>query len=109
MLGGNCPVQAEGLVDGCPFYFRARGEGWSFSASEDAAVDPVADPDWHVWVRYRSHDPLAGDPRFAAGWMDEDEARSFIEAAARWWRQRHELGDGSYMGLLAEMAERELT
>ena len=27
--GGNCPVQAEGKINGKPFYFRARGECWS--------------------------------------------------------------------------------
>lgn len=30
-FGGNCPVQAEGTIDGKPFYFRARGSSWSMS------------------------------------------------------------------------------
>ena len=29
-IGGYCPVQAEGRVDGHAFYFRSRGERWSF-------------------------------------------------------------------------------
>lgn len=36
-IGGACPVQAEGTVDGIPFYFRARGNGWSLSIG----VDPI--------------------------------------------------------------------
>ncbi|MEM1235222.1 MAG: hypothetical protein AAGH70_13960 [Pseudomonadota bacterium] len=34
-LGGNCPVQAERLIDGEPFYFRARGESWLLSVGRD--------------------------------------------------------------------------
>lgn len=30
-IGGNCPVQAEGSFDDKRFYFRARGEEWSFT------------------------------------------------------------------------------
>lgn len=29
-LDGNCPVQADGYVLGVPFYFRSRGDAWSF-------------------------------------------------------------------------------
>lgn len=36
------PVQAEGTVDGHPFYFRARHDTWEFAISDDPAVDPVA-------------------------------------------------------------------
>jgi hypothetical protein len=28
-IGGACPVQGIGEVDGVPWYFRARGERWS--------------------------------------------------------------------------------
>jgi hypothetical protein len=28
-VGGNAPVQGEGRVFGYPFYFRARGVGWT--------------------------------------------------------------------------------
>jgi hypothetical protein len=72
MLGGNCPVQAEGTVDGFPFYFRARGEHWSMNIGD---VDPVCDPIW-------SHVEPYGTEKFDAGWMNEDEARSFIDRAA---------------------------
>lgn len=67
MLGGNCPVQAEGTIDGDPFYFRARGEHWSMSVGND---------NWTVSIRY-SHDT------FGAGWMSEEEARRFIYVGAQ--------------------------
>lgn len=35
------PVQAEGEVKGHPFYFRARGITWSFSAANGQEQDPV--------------------------------------------------------------------
>jgi len=62
-LGGNCPGQAEGRINGAPFYFRARGASWSlecgdFSYSEGYGVWPDA------------------------GWMTEGEAREFIAKAA---------------------------
>ncbi len=74
-IGGNCPVQAEGTVNGRPFYFRARGDSWSLSIGGD----PVRDPEWEheewygVWP--------------AAGWMPEEEALAFIHGtAARYTR-----------------------
>ena len=76
-LGGNCPVQAEGTIDGRPFYFRARGSAWSFGVGDD----PVGEPEWEYEQEY------LGGP-FAAGWMTEDEARSFIEYAAEKYATR---------------------
>lgn len=73
MIGGNCPVQAEGTINKTvKFYFRARGEHWSLSVG---GTDPVADPDFYYQRRY-------GTEPFAAGWMSEDEARAFIAEAA---------------------------
>lgn len=77
MIGGNCPVQGQGTIDGVPFYFRARGEHWSFSVGQD----PVCHPDWILKEPY-------GDTPFAAGWMSEEEARAFIEIAADRYRKR---------------------
>jgi len=71
MIGGNCPVQAEGTVNGQPFYFRARGEHWSFGVG----VDPIGDPAWYHQERW-------SDEEFAAGWMDEAVARRLIDRCA---------------------------
>lgn len=81
-IGGNCPVQAEGKIDGQPFYFRARGESWSIGIGGDV----VGAPDW-----YYDEDYPGG--QFAAGWMTEAEARAFINQAAEQYLARHESND----------------
>jgi hypothetical protein len=75
-LGGNCPVQAEGTVDGKPFYFRARGEHWSMGIGGE----PVGAPEWEYEEAYGEWP--------AAGWMSTDEARAFIAQAVELYRQR---------------------
>lgn len=82
-LGGNCPVQAEGTIDGQPFYFRARGEHWAFHVGAD---DPVGDPEWTYAEEYPGG-------RYAAGWMSEDEARAFINRAANLYTTRDQQAD----------------
>ena len=69
-LGGNCPVQAEGTIQGVPFYFRARGEHWSLGVG----ADPVGRPDWY-------HREPYGDEEYAAGWMPQHEALGFLAKA----------------------------
>lgn len=77
-LGGNCPVQAEGSVDGKRFYFRARGEEWQFHV---AATDAdIFDNDLFY------HEQDYGDGPFAAGWMPVDEAVGFIRQGIAMYR-----------------------
>lgn len=71
-IGGNCPVQAEGTINGSEFYFRARGTHWTMSIG---GSDVILKPAWH---RRRSY----GDEPFCAGWMTEQEALKFIEDSA---------------------------
>lgn len=75
MIGGNCPVQAEGTINGVPFYFRARGTKWELHVGPGACVMKAE------WVMAEEY---PGD-RFAAGWMSEDEAREFIKKGAERW------------------------
>lgn len=70
-IGGNCPVQAEGTINGVPFYFRARHEHWSLSIGED----PIMRDD--AWF-YQEPWPHG---RFQAGWMSQEEARQCIDKA----------------------------
>ena len=39
-IGGACPCQADGTLDGCPFYFRARHGTWTLTISRPGS-DPV--------------------------------------------------------------------
>lgn len=78
MIGGNCPVQAEGTVAGVEFYFRARGNRWSMGIG---GADVVGAPDWHY------EEPYGGEP-FAAGWMSTDDALAFIDKAAQLYLSR---------------------
>ena len=75
-IGGNCPVQAEGRIDGKVFYFRARGNTWGIGIGGD----PLADPEWACSGPF-------GDGPFEAGWMSKAEARGLIEKAAMLYRQ----------------------
>jgi hypothetical protein len=88
-IGGWCPVQAEGIIDGKPFYFRARGEGWSFSVSANPEGDPVdvscfgpGDGDFYYDEAYREGE------QYSAGSMEESEAREFIEKAFKLYERR---------------------
>jgi hypothetical protein len=71
-IGGNCPVQAEGTINGKPFYFRARGQHWSLSIG---GADLIGNPEF-------SYAEKCGDGPFTAGWITEDEARTFIDRGA---------------------------
>ncbi len=96
-IGGNCPVQAEGTVNGEPFYFRARGGHWSMSIG---GSDVVGSPKWYLQAPYKDPNPtphpIVGAMHFAAGWMPVEAAESFIYTAAHMWhreRTRYRSGD----------------
>ena len=82
------PVQAEGTLDGHPFYFRARGDHWAFSVAEEPGLDPVfidsaesaEGRGWFLEAQYGA----AGS--FAASWMPLAEARELIGDCARRYR-----------------------
>lgn len=75
-IGGNCPVQAEGTIAGKEFFFRARGNRWSFEVADGLSDDSAWVANWLYEEPYNIHE------EFAAGWMTEEEARGFIHAAA---------------------------
>ena len=86
MIGGNCPVQVEGTIRSrrrgaqkWAFYFRARGNRWSFQVGDD----PISAPDWEYEEEYKPDEP------YAAGWMTEQEARAFLMQAANQWAEEH--------------------
>lgn len=72
MIGGNCPVQAKGFVDGHAFYFRARGDSWQFHVAPTS--DLIFDADVFYICRDYGEFP-------DAGWMPRHEALGFIVQA----------------------------
>lgn len=72
MIGGNCPVQAEGTVCGKSFYFRARGDEWRMNIGGE---DVILDPEWSYSQPY-------GSGPYDAGWMTVEEAEAFIKSCA---------------------------
>lgn len=75
-IGGQCPVQAAGTINGAPFYFRARGNWWSMGIGNDPVA--VAMHGATGWCRQRQY----GTDKYAAGYMPVDEARRFIAECA---------------------------
>lgn len=68
MIGGNCPVQAEGYFDDKAFYFRAKYSSWLIE------VGPKDIP-WSCDEWETEHDWGADDD---AGWMPMHVAIGFI-------------------------------
>ena len=79
------PVQAEGTLDGHPFYFRARGELWTFSLAEEPGLDPVYidSADSAVGRGYFLAAQYGAPRSFAASHMALAEARDLIGECAR--------------------------
>jgi hypothetical protein len=86
-IGGNCPVQGFGTIDKRPWYFRARGDAWSFDIADlidggedDALSVGCGMPGW-----------MAGGTFGAwpdAGWMSQAEAWGLIVASVIAYRAR---------------------
>ena len=81
-LGGACPVQGEGTVDGLEWYFRARGESWSFEVFRPGGFEglPVQDV-----VFDRSGETFGGP--YSASWIGAKHAWSLIRTCINEWRQ----------------------
>lgn len=81
-IAGMTPVEGNGTVNGLPFYFRARGQKYSFSVAATPDADPVAvgfgerQPGYHVKEKW-------GDEPFAAGFMPFEEAERIINACGQ--------------------------
>ena len=74
--GTAAPVQAEGTIDGIPFYFRSRWDRWTFGVASLKQPDPVlVESEGDAFFRtekYRKY-------RFSASFMPLNEAKEIIE------------------------------
>lgn len=94
-LGGNCPVQAEGTIDGKRFYFRARGKHWTMEIHPTAEGDYLSWPEDRAEWRYKED---WGSEEYGAGWMPEEEARELIAKAAELYRSQGKAPEASPEG-----------
>ncbi|HEU5348103.1 MAG TPA: hypothetical protein VFU63_05770 [Ktedonobacterales bacterium] len=72
------PVQYEGTIDGRPFYFRARHDGWSFAVA--VTLDDAIDVSSFDLASISGTLPNGAFLR-AAKWGDEPEAASYMPFA----------------------------
>jgi hypothetical protein len=82
-FGGWCPVQVTGMIDGLPFYFRARGDAWRLNIADAPGGDAVGVgfpgcPGWSYGENWGTWPD--------AGYMPDDIAIGFIEASIGKWR-----------------------
>jgi hypothetical protein len=76
-IGGSCPIQAEGLIDGHPLYFRARGSQWSLTIGIDDGREPPLFGYLEEWGKWPD-----------AGYMAEEVALEMIDKAVGIYRER---------------------
>ena len=80
-FGGQCPIQAEGTINGKHFYLRGRGETMYFYVFEEEMFN------WKGGYRYSSvtHPGTA----YGAGWAKDEEVEAFFqEAIADYCREK---------------------
>lgn len=96
-LDTQCPVQAEGWCyvgadESCPdaatwnFYFRARGEHWSVSASDSSDPADVLVNDDHSYYYEEPYEARVG--AYDAGSMTQDVARYYLVRELKKLRSR---------------------
>ncbi len=97
-IGGQVPVEGEGLLDGRPWYFRARYNTWSFDWADTVEAEPVYvnlgyEPGVHYEQPYKVADP------YAAGYMSLDEAFELVCRAREIVRHDHTWADDTDLKL----------
>lgn len=79
-LAGDAPMQGFGYLNGYPWYFRARGDAWSF------AVGNVREMGFHVALAAAAHEGtglvICGRYNDTTK-MTEEKARRIIRRASR--------------------------
>jgi uncharacterized protein (TIGR02996 family) len=83
-LGGQAPVQGEGCIGRHAFYFRARGNAWSFGLSENPAIDPSAVEDTSEGTF--ALEAAYGEMPFAASYMPVRDALAILRRCGQRYR-----------------------
>ena len=79
---GTCPVQAEGTIDGYPFYFRSRHARWSLQVALSQDGDPFDDYAWAIAEDYPLKEGETDFRRVSAGYASKEECIEFIKRHA---------------------------
>ena len=82
---GSGPVQAEGTINGFPFYFRARHDTWTFAISENPEIDPVDIQIIETGKRYGffAEGRLGKEWEYLASYMDSDKVTEIIKKCSK--------------------------
>lgn len=89
-LGGNCPVQGTGTINGCPWYFRAR-TGMMIYIADRPESDPLGDDPGWIWSgtddprfqHMRNEELTVEFKRPYFGWITEEQACEILETVMR--------------------------
>lgn len=84
-IEGQTPLQGYGLIDGYPWYFRARGDSWSLGIVEDKTIDCECLPLVGCCSGWLIEESWGEWP--SAGYMDEEIAWSLIEDTFKKFRE----------------------
>ena len=79
-FGGWAPVQAWGDVAGWPFYFRSRGQRWTFAVATQDGIDAT---DVYSNDRGFFREESYGEGEFDASYMPPVEARKIIRRCCK--------------------------
>lgn len=82
-IGGYCPVQAEGSVNGMQFYFRARHKQWQFSVGDDPVGAMLGCSEGFV----------RRGPYEKAGYMPEQDALDIIRRCAQEYVEQQDVAN----------------
>lgn len=78
-IGGTAPVQAEGTVNGFPFYFKSRGNAMRLYVASSPFSDPFDNDSWTYAEDYKPEDD------FAASYAPKEDCEAFLDRAFEKW------------------------
>lgn len=91
--GGYVPIQVEGVIDGRPFYFRARHDAVTIELKDPTAGEAA----WNA--------ELVVPTEYGAGYLADEVVVAVLRAFVLLFRQLHEDAPAYYLAALRERRE----